>query len=340
MSNNPFVSVLIPLYRSESYLYELFRQLEALTYNNIEIIFLDDCSPDNTRILCTEYRAVSRHEVSILCHSSNLGYSASINYLIKEAKGDYLWILDHDDRFSPEFVQKLIDSATATSADLVCCEIHEVADSDLCLEHWETLKEQTYMVSKSSSKLIYSGKVDGFVFNKLIRRNIIPPSLFPIGMRGFPDMCAIVRLMPHIRNISFVPDVLYKHILRTSSSSASNRESLSGIEVFSESLISSFPQDFRNGIPISREAQDYYYRTVIMRMVNACVREDRIAELSVIRRRIKSRFLFNVLRTSRREGVRVFLLLTLLKLVKESLYVSLSRKLMDIQMRDQARRWD
>ena len=104
----PLVSIIVPVYNVEKYIERCFNSIVSQTYENIECIFIDDCSPDNS-LKILEGLIEKKERFSIIKHSQNEGLSAARNSGIKQAEGDYIFFLDSDDEITPNCVENLIE---------------------------------------------------------------------------------------------------------------------------------------------------------------------------------------------------------------------------------------
>jgi len=107
MDNSYLVSVIIPCYNCEKYIAEAIESILNQSYNNIELIIVDDCSVDNSPIIIKNY--LNNKNVVYLENSTNSGVSYSINVGIKIAKGEYIARMDADDISHPLRIQKQVD---------------------------------------------------------------------------------------------------------------------------------------------------------------------------------------------------------------------------------------
>ena len=101
----PLISVIVPVYKVEQYLGRCVESLLAQTYKNVEIILVDDGSPDSCPAMCDEYAA--KYEKIQVIHQENKGLSGARNTGIDHAKGDFLAFVDSDDLWSPHFLESL-----------------------------------------------------------------------------------------------------------------------------------------------------------------------------------------------------------------------------------------
>lgn len=134
-STHPLVSVIIPVYKVESYLRQCVDSVLAQTYTDFEIILVDDGSPDGCPAICDEY-AAKDSRVKVM-HKENGGLSDARNVGIKGAKGEYLLFLDSDDYLDTEFkyINAVIDFILSTRLDVYFLRsIQEIPSHS----HWTT----------------------------------------------------------------------------------------------------------------------------------------------------------------------------------------------------------
>lgn len=116
------VSILIPVYNVEQYIERCARSILGQTYPNLEIIFVDDCSPDNSmdvvrRVL--EGYPERKSQVVFIRHDNNKGIAATRNTLIEAASGEFLMFVDSDDWVELDMVETLVVKQQETGADIV-----------------------------------------------------------------------------------------------------------------------------------------------------------------------------------------------------------------------------
>lgn len=116
MPYQPLVSIVIPVYKGDPYLKESIDSALAQTYPNIEVIVVNDGSPDDG---ATERIAKSYGDKIRYFHKENGGVSTALNYGIRQMRGEWFSWLSHDDLYEPEKIQKQIDSV-ADREDKVC----------------------------------------------------------------------------------------------------------------------------------------------------------------------------------------------------------------------------
>src|SRR5690554_5458375 len=116
-ARSPLVSIVIPLYNVEQYVDECLESVRQQTYENLEIIVVEDCSTDNSLKALEPYLADER--VRLIQHEQNGGLSAARNTGIEAATGEYLMFVDSDDVVERTLVEVCIRAARRLSADVV-----------------------------------------------------------------------------------------------------------------------------------------------------------------------------------------------------------------------------
>lgn len=115
--NNPLVTIVLPVYKVEDYLQRSVDSVLQQTYTNLDILLIDDGSPDSCPAMCDSYAATdSRIRV---IHKQNAGLGMARNTGIDNATGTYICFLDSDDYIAPDTVEKCVKCITETGADVV-----------------------------------------------------------------------------------------------------------------------------------------------------------------------------------------------------------------------------
>ena len=117
MSEDILVTVVIPVYNVENYINRCIKSIVNQTYSNLEILIVDDGSPDNCPSICDEW-ALKDSRIRVI-HKSNEGLSMARNTGIQEAQGKYIFFLDSDDYVEKDIVKSCVDVAQKNSAEVV-----------------------------------------------------------------------------------------------------------------------------------------------------------------------------------------------------------------------------
>ncbi len=119
--DNPKISVIVPVYKVEPYLCRCLDSIVNQTYQNLEIILVDDGSPDNSGAICDEYAA--NDDRVMVIHTKNRGAYAARNTALDNATGGYIAFVDADDWIDPGMCERLLDLLREYKADISQCEM-------------------------------------------------------------------------------------------------------------------------------------------------------------------------------------------------------------------------
>lgn len=226
----PLVSLLIPVYNVAKYIERCALSVFNQTYTNLEIIFIDDCSPDNSieileRIL-HDYPDKSKN-TRILKHSKNKGLAGARLTGLLSATGKYILNCDSDDFLAETAVEKLVKLAESSDADIVIC--------DMTLKNGVSDKLIKVNPCLDPDNLIYQifiGKVHASVCNKLIKRSLyLDNDILPIeGLNMREDLVVMYKLVYHANKINYLPESLYFYDLSNANSYTTSLMSLSAQE--------------------------------------------------------------------------------------------------------------
>ncbi|MDO4982686.1 MAG: glycosyltransferase family 2 protein [Eubacteriales bacterium] len=182
MTDQPLISIIVPIYNVEPYLRRCVDSILAQTYTNIEVILVDDGSPDGCPAICDEYqKADSRVKV---IHKENGGVSEARNSGISYASGEYIVFCDGDDIVSCKYLEKLYDLCTSENSLSICS--HERIYSYDGLKLPEADKELTISGKEALKKLLVGG-LSVSVCGVLFKKNLIEKLRFDTTIRHNED---------------------------------------------------------------------------------------------------------------------------------------------------------
>jgi len=129
-NNSPLISVIIPAYKARNYLRDALQSVRAQDYKNIEIIIVDDVSPDQIDDIVADHLTyLDASSLVVLKHEINQGPSAARNSGIAASKGEYIALLDHDDLWTPHHLSDILNGITANQCDIGFCSAMEFSGS-------------------------------------------------------------------------------------------------------------------------------------------------------------------------------------------------------------------
>lgn len=166
----PLISVIVPIYNVEKYLSKCVDSIINQTYKNLEIILVDDGSPDNCPKICDEY-AKQDSRIKVI-NKENGGLSDARNAGMKVATGEYVSFIDSDDYISDDFIETLYTTMKTENSDIVECDIVKFEDGTTPVIEKENCEINSFSTEKGLSLLIAENKFHQHVWNKLYKSEI------------------------------------------------------------------------------------------------------------------------------------------------------------------------
>lgn len=182
------ISIIVPVYKVEPYLRQCVDSILNQTYYDIEVLLIDDGSPDLCGEICDEY-AKNDQRIKVF-HTENRGLSAARNLGLQKAQGEYIGFVDSDDWIEADMYEMLLKRMLETQADIsVCGLLYEYPQYS---QSREIIKKTVYSGLEAIQALIVD-ELNDFVWNKLYRKECWENLSFPEG-HVFEDVVTIYML--------------------------------------------------------------------------------------------------------------------------------------------------
>lgn len=213
----PLISVIVPIYNVEKYIEKCIRSILSQTLKDIEIICVDDCSPDASDKIIERY-ATQDSRISLIKHKQNLGLGGARNTGIQAAKADFIASVDSDDSIHPNMLSILWKASKEGLYDIVCCGFdHRNEAGDIIMQQ---IFEEELFENKNDSLNIFA-TINPAFWNKLWRRSLyadhaifFPEHLF------YEDFATTPKVLKHAKTVKTIKDCLYHYLIRDNSITA------------------------------------------------------------------------------------------------------------------------
>ena len=212
------VSIIVPIYNVEKYLSKCIDSILAQTYNDIEVILVDDGSPDNCPKICDEY--AQKDNRVIVIHQKNAGVSAARNSGLKVAQGEYIGFVDPDDWISQAMYHDMIFAIERENADLAICGYdYYDEDGNIDSKRAYQIKEDELISQKEFMSRLSDmpPTVRQVTWNKLFRAELLSDISFKKHMHSAEDVLFLSEYSSRICNVIIVHKPHYKNLVRTGS---------------------------------------------------------------------------------------------------------------------------
>lgn len=175
----PLISVIVPIYNVEKYLDRCVDSIINQTYKNLEIILVDDGSPDNCPKMCDDY-AEKDSRIKVV-HKENGGLSDARNVGMEVATGEYVSFIDSDDYISLDFYETLFQTMIDNDSDIVECSVVKFYEDNNFDEYRNDLKVTNYETVDALDGLISENPFKQHVWNKLYKSSVALDIPYAVG---------------------------------------------------------------------------------------------------------------------------------------------------------------
>lgn len=215
--NHPKVSIIVLIYKVEPYIEHCVRSLFEQTLQEIEYIFVNDCTPDNSmkvlRKMVDEYPS-RKPSVRILSHEHNSGTGIARNSGLRASTGEYVIYCDGDDWVESDMYEKLYRKGNEEGADIVMCDYYAERQGEMKRLCQNPFVGQADVISK-----MLTGEIHSCVWGALVKRELFEAYQirFPIGISMWEDMITSVKVHYYAKKVAYVDKALYHYMFNMDS---------------------------------------------------------------------------------------------------------------------------
>lgn len=211
------ISVIIPVYKVEKYLKKCIESVQKQTYSNIEVILVEDGSPDDCGKICDEYEKKDKR-IKVI-HKNNGGLSEARNFGIDKANGKYITFIDSDDFVDDVYVEELYKVLISYDADMAIG-AHRVLYSEKVIDK---STNECYCADSETilEKILYDDGIDLSAWAKLYKIELFKNIRFPKG-RLYEDAATTYKLVDLSTKIAVKSTAIYNYVIRKDSISNNN----------------------------------------------------------------------------------------------------------------------
>lgn len=226
------VSVIIPVYNVRDYLRKCLDSVVAQTYKALEVIIVNDGSPDDSLEIALEYTARNPH---FHCYTiENRGQGGARNYGMEQATGDYIMFLDSDDYIAPNCVEALVSAAESTGSDMVVANCYDVREDGSVLDAYKNVYKSAVTNLAQEPEILFNRVAP---WGKLYKRELLEGLQFACRV-WYEDMRLIPKIYLRASKVCYIEDSLVYYVQRSGSTmnNKNYRRNLEVIEAFQDLL--------------------------------------------------------------------------------------------------------
>lgn len=202
------VSIIVPVYNVEKYISTCLDSLAKQTLKEIEIIVVNDGSPDNSQKIIDEYVKKYPNMKSFI--KENGGLSDARNFGIKKATGKYIAFLDSDDYVTEDMYEKMYNKAISGNFDMVVCDLNYVYD-DKIIKAYSNIEKDTTNIKQAMINIYPAA------WNKIFKKKLFDNGIEFKKNVWFEDVEFIYRLLPNIKSIGVIHEHFNQYVQREGS---------------------------------------------------------------------------------------------------------------------------
>ena len=223
----PKLSVIVPVYKVEKYIHQCVDSILSQTFQDFELILVDDGSPDTCGEICDEYAKIDRR-IKVI-HKVNGGLSDARNFGIDIAEGNYITFVDSDDKIDENMYQQMIKYMEENDLDIVCCDTYLVRGER---KKFRARYENDNIFDKSEAIIeILNGNLDNAAWNKIYKSCLFNNIRYPKG-RIYEDVATTYKLVYLADKVGYIKKPYYYYYKRKGSIVASAFNSKSRYDCF------------------------------------------------------------------------------------------------------------
>lgn len=207
------VSVIVPCYKVEKYIRRCLDSIINQTLDNIEIICVNDGSPDNTLEILTEYKEKYNNNFKIINKKNEGVWKARFDG-VNISQGEYIAIIDSDDYVDKNYLKRLYDTALEKKSDIVICGFSRIDNETgrVFSKEMNTFEGKEIYMDKNPEDII---SINGALWNKLYKAELFKDlKTFATPPIVFEDMMLFTLITMRVKKISFINDCLYYYMVR------------------------------------------------------------------------------------------------------------------------------
>lgn len=220
MKEEKKISIIIPIYNVEKYLPACVESILQQTYKNLEVILVDDGSPDRCPVICDEL-AQKDDRIQVI-HQKNKGLSGARNTGIDNAQGDYLIFVDSDDTVEQTLVEELYTYAEKWNCAIVACGRNYIFEDGQIVCKIAHDESKVYGFEEAMQEMNSFRLFDMSAWAKIYRKELFEDIRFPEGKLS-EDYYIMYKLFDKAQTIGYVAKPLYNYLQRQSSISRNKK---------------------------------------------------------------------------------------------------------------------
>lgn len=280
------ISVIVPVYKVEPYIHKCIGSILKQTYKNLQIILVDDGSPDNCGEICDEY-AQKDARIQVI-HQENKGLSAARNVGIEIAEGEYIGFVDSDDYIKETMYETMYCLIEERKADVCICNLFDVKGNDKKIRN-ANIGIKEYGKMDILKEIILDKNIQSYAWNKLYKRELFKTIRYPQGKR-YEDIGTTFYLLEKCNKVVMTGEPQYYYLNREDS--IVNNYNLQTVQDYTEIILQRY-YHIKDNYPELKPYNEYYLTKTLVTAYNdlhnlQCIRKEDITIVQELYSEVKS----------------------------------------------------
>ena len=216
----PLISVILPIYNVAQFLPRCIESVCSQTYDNLEIILVDDGSPDDCGDICDKY--AEKDNRIVVVHKQNGGLSDARNKGAEIANGEYITFIDADDHVDDMYISVLYTSLSSKDVDCVISNARDYSEDGIIVKEKNNELNYLFNTNQAIKELLLEDKFVCTCWGNLYKSSICKSLKFDINMKICEDFKFLLNYINKSNNILVIDKVVYNYLIRKDSAVNSN----------------------------------------------------------------------------------------------------------------------
>lgn len=211
MKSSIKVSILVPIFNVENYIGKCLDTIFTQTYTNVEYVFVDDCSTDNSVMVLKSKlseHSIPKDKYTIICHTANQGIAQTRIDLLAEAKGDYIQFIDSDDWIEKDMIAKMVEATDSGKIDIVGCDFIWEYENGYSSANYENFSDNCY---ENMMKTI-NFQITPVLWKLLVNKNLFNNFKITRDINVGEDYIISIKLFYYATSFTYLHKHLYHYV--------------------------------------------------------------------------------------------------------------------------------